>query len=364
MIPVANKPFIDWQISFLSFVDEIIIVVREDQKDVIDHLKNNKKVKFAYQKEQLGTGHALAQCEDMIKDKFIMINGDDLFPREDIAELASIEPYMISVKKVNDPEKFGVITVENDKIKDIVEKPKFPPSNLARCGMNLYDKRIFDALRKIGKSERGEYEVTDAEKILIDEGVEFRPHEVSNWVTISYPWHFLDMNKFILDTFGSQISESAEIRHGAVIESPVAIGDNAVIGPNCFVRKYSSIGKNCKIGQAVELKNAIIFDNTFVSHLSYVGDSIIGENCNIGGGAMFANLRLDVKNVSMDIEGKKIDSGRRKLGGIVGDNVKFGTNVTVMPGKKIWPDLLVPPCVTVSKDIKEQISLRDAMKDR
>lgn len=364
MIPVANKPLLEWMISFLDFAEEIIIVVNEKQEDIIEFCEKHSKCKIVYQKKQLGTAHALAQCEDMIKGKFIMINGDELIPKKYIENLAKQEPYVIGTQRVPDPEKFGVIIVEDGKIKDIIEKPDSPQSDLIRCGMNLFDKRIFDAIRKIGKSKRNEYELTDAEGVLIKEGIEFRPFEVSERLTISYPWHFLDMNKFILDTFGSQISESAEIRPGAVIEEPVAIGDESIIGPNCFIRKYSSIGKNCKIGQAVEVKNSIILDNTYVSHLSYVGDSIIGENCNIGGGVMFANLRLDEKNVKMDIEGKRIDSGKRKLGGIVGDDVKFGTNVTVMPGKKIWPNILVPPCVTITKDIKEQIALKDAMKNR
>jgi bifunctional UDP-N-acetylglucosamine pyrophosphorylase/glucosamine-1-phosphate N-acetyltransferase len=287
----------------------------------------------------------------------LIINCDELFPKKDIVDLAKREPYTISTFEVNDPEKYAVVIVENGIIKDIIEKQYPPQTNIATCGFDLLDERIFNAIKKIEKSERGEYELPDAYRLLMKD-VEFKPYKVSNWVTISYPWNILDANKFILDEFGSQI-ENCKIRDGAVIEEPVAIGDGSVIGPNCFIRKYSTIGKNCKIGQAVEIKNSIVMNNTYVSHLSYVGDSIIGSNCNIGGGSMFANLRLDEKNVKMNINGKRVDSGKRKLGGIVGDNVKFGVNVTVMPGKKIWPNLLIPPCITIMKDIKEQIALGD-----
>jgi bifunctional UDP-N-acetylglucosamine pyrophosphorylase/glucosamine-1-phosphate N-acetyltransferase len=150
----------------------------------------------------------------------------------------------------------------------------------------------------------------------------------------------------------------AEIRPGSYIEEPVAIGDGCVIGPNCFIRKYSSIGKNCKVGNAVEIKNSVIMENSFVSHLSYVGDSIIGRNCNIGAGAVFANLRLDDRNVKMDVNGSRMDSGSRKLGGVVGHDVKFGVNVTVMPGKKIWPCMLIPACSTIYEDVAEQPELK------
>jgi bifunctional UDP-N-acetylglucosamine pyrophosphorylase/glucosamine-1-phosphate N-acetyltransferase len=356
MIPVAGRPFLEWQLSFLDAFDEIIIVANKKQKDLIEFLECRKNVKIVYQDKPLGTAHALAQAEKLVSGKFLMMNGDELFPKKDIVAIAEKEPYTVAVFPVEHVERFAAVLVEDGLIKDILEKQSHPDTNLARCGMDILDERVFDAIRKIGKSPRGEYELPDAYRVLRNEGVKSYAFEVSDWVSISYPWNILDANKFILDEFGSQIGK-CEIRSGAVIEEPVAIGDGSVIGPNCFIRKYSSIGKNCKIGQAVEIKNSIIMDNTFVSHLSYVGDSIIGSNCNIGGGAMFANLRLDEKNVKMEVNGLRVDSGRRKLGGIVGDNVKLGVNVTVMPGKRIWNNLLVPPCITVTEDIREQIAL-------
>ena len=106
----------------------------------------------------------------------------------------------------------------------------------------------------------------------------------------------------------------------------------------------------------------MLLENSFASHLSYIGDTVVGKNCNIGGGTIFANLRLDDKNVKMEVNGKRIDSGRRKLGGIVGDGVKFGTRVTVMPGKRIWPNILVPACHTVQEDIKKDLPLSKYQK--
>jgi bifunctional UDP-N-acetylglucosamine pyrophosphorylase/glucosamine-1-phosphate N-acetyltransferase len=89
-----------------------------------------------------------------------------------------------------------------------------------------------------------------------------------------------------------------------------------------------------------------------------VGDSIVGANCNIAAGSIFANLRLDEKTIGMKIDGKHVDSGHKKLGGIVGDNVKFGVNVTVMPGKRIWPNMMIPPGITVEEDIEKQPELK------
>lgn len=372
MIPVANKPLLAWTCEFLDFCDEILMVVNRLQKDVIDYFSTNKKVRFVFQDKPLGTGHALLQAEKFMEaysakqpvgEKFIVVYGDDIYGRHDIENISQLDELALSSFVSERPELYAVISPNNGFVQELVEKPVHPKTNLVSCGLYLFDERIFAALKKIGLSPRGEYELTDAIRLLIDEGVKIKDHNIKTWVPLSYPWNILDANKYLLDEFGTNTHSSVEIRPGAVIEKPVAIDAGSVIGPNCFIRKYSSIGKNCKIGQAVEIKNSIVMDNTFVSHLSYVGDSIVGRNCNVGGGALFANLRLDEKNVKMEINGTRVDTGKKKLGAIIGDNVKLGARVTVMPGKRIWPNLLIPACHTVEEDIKAELPLSKYQRD-
>ncbi|MBS3053046.1 MAG: NTP transferase domain-containing protein [Candidatus Aenigmarchaeota archaeon] len=356
MLPVANKPLLEWTIKNLKdLVDEIIVVVNKNQNDITSYFKD---CTFAYQKEQKGTADALAAAEEFIDDRFILINADEFIPKTDIQEFAKGGGYKTAVFRANNPELFGVVETRNGILSNIVEKPQNPASNLVRCGMELLDKNIFPLIKEIKPSARGELEIIDVYKLLIKEQ-EMQIFEVSKWITISYPWGFLDANRFVLEEHGSQIAKDVEIRPGAVIEDCVAIDSGSIIGPNCFIRKFSSIGKNCKVGQAVEVKNSIIMDNTFVSHLSYVGDSIIGRNCNIAAGVTFANLRLDEKTIKVNANNQRIDSGHKKLGAIVGDNVKFGVNVTIMPGKKIWPGLMIPPCSVIKNDVTEQPDLKD-----
>jgi bifunctional UDP-N-acetylglucosamine pyrophosphorylase/glucosamine-1-phosphate N-acetyltransferase len=365
MIPIANKPLLEWTVDILSDIcDEIIIVIKQSQRDIIGHFQNFPHCKFAFQDTPKGTGDATACCESLIKERFIVVNGDEMISKTDIKKFSKLDGYAIGAFEVDNPEKFGVLDIQDGLIKNIEEKPQQPKGNLVNTGLYLLDKKIFDALRRIGISERGEIEITDALRILMDQGEEIKPFVLSRWVTISYPWQILDANQLILDEFGSFIGKNVEIRSGAYIEHPVAIGDNAVLGPNCFIRKYSVIGKGCRVGNAVEIKNSIIMDNTFVSHLSYVGDSIIGRNCNIAAGTIFANLRFDERNVGMSHNGTMVDSGRSKLGGIVGDNVKFGVNCVVMPGKKIWPNIMVPPCRIIDRDIEEQPDLKNWNAER
>lgn len=353
MVPVANKPLLEWVFNAAKKIsNDVFIIVRKDQQDIKEFFSD--KAEFIYQDKPLGTADAIGCCKEFVGGTFLLLSGDGLAVEKDIEQFSRLDGTSMATCAVKNPSDFGVVSIENGFVKSIEEKPFDPKCNLANCGMYVFDDSIFDAIKKTKPSQRGEYEITDSLRLL-DNGI--KNFTLTKWVTITYPWDILDANSMMLDQFGSQISKNAEIRPGSYIEEPVAIGDS-IIGPNCYIRKYSSIGNNCKVGNAVEIKNSIIMGNSFVSHLSYVGDSVVGRNVNIGAGAIFANLRLDEKTVKMNIKGERIDSGRKKLGALVGDNVKLGVNVTIMPGKKIYPNIMVPACYKVDDDIKEQIPLK------
>ena len=106
------------------------------------------------------------------------------------------------------------------------------------------------------------------------------------------------------------VDEGARIRSGTYIEGPAFIGKSSDIGPNCYIRPYTSISKKVRIGNACEIKNSIVMNGTHIGHLSYVGDSVIGENCNLGAGTTIANYRFDGKSVKMKVKDKVLDSGR------------------------------------------------------
>ena len=352
MVPLANRPMLEWLVEAArSVADNVVIVVRRDQADILSHFKSRSDVSFAYQETPTGTAHALLQAKGHVKGDFLLINGDVLTTKDDIRRIAALPAPSIAGYPVQNPWDFGVLSTESDKVTSIDEKPSKPKSNLVNAGIYKLNESIFATIERLEKSERGEYELTGALPFPMNLA------EIKGWAHLTFPWDVLDANRFVLDNWGPQIG-SAEIRPGAYIEQPVALGDGAIIGPNCYIRAYSSIGSGCKIGNAVEIKNSIIMSNTFVSHLSYVGDSVIGKNCNIAAGSIFANLRLDDKSVKMQIKGKVIDTCKRKLGAIVGDGVRFGVNCTIMPGRRIWPGIFIPPCTIVKADIQRQPSLK------
>jgi UDP-N-acetylglucosamine diphosphorylase / glucose-1-phosphate thymidylyltransferase / UDP-N-acetylgalactosamine diphosphorylase / glucosamine-1-phosphate N-acetyltransferase / galactosamine-1-phosphate N-acetyltransferase len=148
-----------------------------------------------------------------------------------------------------------------------------------------------------------------------------------------------------------QVGKGTKILPGVVIEGDVIIGDNCKVGPNCYIRGSTSIGDKCHVGQAVEIKNSILLPGTNVGHLSYLGDSILGEKVNFGAGTITSNLRHDGGAHRSPVAGRMVDTGRRKLGAIVGDGVHTGIHTSLYPGRKLWPKTSTLPGAIVDKDI-------------
>jgi bifunctional UDP-N-acetylglucosamine pyrophosphorylase/glucosamine-1-phosphate N-acetyltransferase len=369
LLKVAGKTILQHNLEQLNgLIEQLILVVgykKEQIEELVKRLPVSFKIRFVEQKEQLGTGNALAQVEQFIKGRFLVLAGDDIYSKRDIAECLK-RKYAILTKEVENGQKFGICVVKGQKLVKIFEKPKKPPSNLANTGCYVLDEEIFPIIAKIKKSVRGEYELTDS----ITEFAKKHSVEIvkaKNWYAITYPWDLLVANKALLENAKEKILGKIErgvtvkgklilgkgslIRSGTYIEGPVLIGQNCVIGPNSFLRPYTSIGNGCRVGNAVEIKNSIIGDNSFVSHLSYVGDSILGDGINCGAGTIIANLRHDGKNIHTMVGGKLIDTGLRKFGTVIGDGAKIGIHTSILPGRKIWPGRTTYPGEIVKKDI-------------
>lgn len=378
MLNVCGKPILEWCLEILTkFFDNINIVVGYKKEKIIEYFGdsyNNKKINYIEQKEQIGTGNAILIAENYIKGKFLVINGDLLFSENLIRNFLDFSKNYknaVCLTKVEDPSQFGVLNIdENNLITDLEEKPLNPKSNLINAGIYIFDESIFDLLKNLKKSERNEYEITDAIKILIKNKEIYGYFFNDFWADVGYPWNLLDVNEFLLKNIDGKIKgkieegviiknkeklyvgEGTEILSGTYIIAPCYIGKNCKIGPNTFIRPYTSIGNNCHIGAGVEIKNSIIFNNSNVPHLSYVGDSIIGENCNLGAGTIIANLRHDNANVKVNINENLIDSKRRKFGAIIGDNVKTGINTSILPGAVIYPNSKIQAHSIINKIYK------------
>lgn len=376
MLPLGPKPILHHLIDALrgAGITEITLLVGYLEEQIRDYFGDGSKfgadIRYITQKERLGTAHAIGQAD--FDEDFLVLNGDALVSSEGISDLVSAHDSAatLALRKVENPENYGVVQVRDGTVLKIVEKPREFVSDLINMGIYVYSSAVFDAINRTEKSQRGEYEITSSIELLINDGEFVRGVEIrGRWLDIGNPWNYLDANAEVLDGLESQVSgivedgvtikgklilgEGSVVKSGTYIEGTVSIGKGTVVGPNAYLRKFSTIGDNCHIGNGTEIKNSIILTGTNVPHLSYVGDSIIGANCNLGAGTLVGNLRLDSKNVKMRIKDDLVDSGRRKLGCVIGNNTKIGLNVMINSGRKIGNDCKVGPGVVVCSDIPD-----------
>jgi bifunctional UDP-N-acetylglucosamine pyrophosphorylase/glucosamine-1-phosphate N-acetyltransferase len=367
MLPVAGKPIIYHLLreAKKAGIKEAIIIVRHMKEKIIEYLAVEEKtlglrIIFIEQQEGYGTASAILAAEKYVNDTFVVLAGDTVTEASVIKSVIKAHDGSITlaVKEVENPHNYGAVELSGGIVRSFEEKPKHPKSNLVNLSVYCMEPAVFNEIRAIPKSERGEYEIVNlfiGKKAVKVDGF---------WMDIAYPWHLLDANDYLLSKMkakrgsieNSKIKGKVIMERGAsiinsVIEGNVYIGENSVIGPNAYIRGSTSIGKGCSVGGASTVKNSILFDRVNAKHLSYIGDSIIGEEVNFGAATQIANYRFDSSSINVLTEKGWVNSGRNKFGTVVGDNTKFGVLSCTMPGKLIGENCWISSGVTVNKNV-------------
>jgi len=361
MLPIANKPILEHLLIEArgAGISEFIFVVGYRDEQVRDYFGSGEKwgvnIGYANQRKQLGTADALKMIEGLVDGNFLLINGDIIVNRKDIKKLASKNDNTLSVIEVEDTRGLGMVELSEGKVVHIYEKEENPPPRTANAGLYLFTPDIFEAVSLTSKSPRGEFEITDSLQLLMDKGYDISYQKLNYWLDISFPWDLLPANESMLAGIKAQnlgeveesvvikgivsVGKNTVIRSGSYIVGPVIIGQDCEIGPSCYIRPYTAIGDGCHIGSAVEVKNCIIMKDSKLPHHNYVGDSVIGGECNFGAGTKVANLRLDKKEIWV----AGINTKRRKLGAIIGDRVETGINASINVGSMIGNNTFIGP---------------------
>jgi NDP-sugar pyrophosphorylase family protein len=142
------------------------------------------------------------------------------------------------------------------------------------------------------------------------------------------------------------IGEGTVVEDGAMIQGPAIIGRNCRIRHNAYIRENVLVGDGCVVGNACELKAAVLFNGAQVPHFNYVGDSILGYRAHLGAGVKISNLKISAGNVTVELEGKPLDTGLRKFGALIGDEAEIGCNAVLNPGSILGRGALIYPNVS------------------
>ena len=368
MLPVADRPLMAHtaDAAVEAGATELLLVVGYEADDVRGHFGDeyrNTPVRYAVQAEQRGTAHAVRAAREHIEGAFAVLNGDDIYDPDSVTRLFEEGP-AVGTYTVENPRPYGVFDIADGVVEGIVEKPADPPSNRVNVGAYVFPVAAREWL-DVEESERGEEELTDMLARVIDER-SVRAIGVDRWMGVGRPWELLEANEWKLggldreirgavaataDLRGDVVVEAgATVEPGVVVEGPVLVRAGAHVGPNAYVRGHTVLGENTRIGNAVEVKNSVVMAGAAVPHLSYVGDSVIGRDVNLGAGTTVANLRHDDEPVRLTVNGERVSTGRRKFGVVVGDGAKTGIETTLNAGVTLATGARVEPNATVTRD--------------
>jgi len=308
LVPVANKPILFYGIEAMvaAGITEIGVIIGATGPEVREALGDGSAfgaaITFLPQDAPLGLAHCVLIAQDFLgDDDFVMYLGDNLLEQDlgafvDAFEQARTRPdppaAQILLKRVPDPQRFGIATLDGDgNVVALVEKPADPPSDLALVGVYLFDPSIHEAVRSIQPSARGELEITDAIQWLITNGKRVRTELLTGWwIDTGKLTPLLEANRLLLEHIESRldgrvderstldgrviVDEGAEIVN-STIRGPVAIGrDTRVV--DSFIGPFSAIGAGCTVDTS-EIEHSVVMDGSQVLNIPRLEDSLIGR---------------------------------------------------------------------------------------
>lgn len=377
LFKIMGKPIILYAIEGLlnSGINDII-VIQKPSKDIEKALENYpqcQNIKFVIQNDPKGMGDALNFAKELLTEEFLLILAERVDCEEVIKKLnsqinASKNTTILVGAATDTPSLFGILKIENNRVVDIVEKPKKDkePSNIKALGIYVLTPSFFEIYKE---TKRHQYDFEEALSAYM------KKHEVrlilwdKETPSLKYPWHLFNMRDYLFSKYlkrkvgkNTKIANSAEIigdvfvgdnvsiLEKAVIKGPCYIGNNVFIGNNAILRGGVNIEDNCVIGANMEVKNSLVMNNS-TTHSGFIGDSIIGENCKIAAQFCTGNVRLDKGIVEAEIKGEKIKTGYKSLGSFIGKDTSMGIKVSTMPGVIIGNNVTIGPSTVVMKNV-------------
>lgn len=378
-VPFLGAPLLHHNLELLkrTGIKDVIVVTAEDNVANIQSLAvSGLRIRVVVQDKPSGMADALLSAKDLIMGKPIFVmNAADVVEQELYETVAKgLEEHQAFIvgKTVTQYLDVGYLDVKDGKLVRIFEKPGAgnEPSNIINLVFHYFP--LADTFLKLLTTVKTEnddvYEV--ALQVYTDANDVHVYAYDGPWSPIKYPWHILSVMDQLFATITKPVmGKNVEIKSNVVLEGPVVIGDNVIIneftkivGP-CFIGcgtivgnnvmiRHAHIGQNSVVGFNSDITRSYIGDNCWF-HSNYVGDSVLGDNVSMGAGTVTANVRLDEKHIKSAVKGSVISSGRSKLGSVIGNNVRIGSNTTLMPGVKIGAGSFVGAGVLLGKDLED-----------
>lgn len=383
LLKFCGKTLLEHQIEIISKtgINDFVIVGNKFNLEKIQQVCQKLYGNFHFtEQKDLTTGMSgcVLAAEPFVEsdENILIVSTNDLVEENAyhlILETISRHPKasLLLAKKVNQYFPGGYLKINKEnKISSIIEKPKSgtEPSDLINLVVHYhYNAQLFfEELKRTQSPNDDLYEIAIDNQIK--KGIKYFAVPYHGfWQAVKYPWHILDLQQYFLENLHSHVDSSVflaknviikghvylgknvKIYENSVIKGPVFLGDNTIVANNCLIRD-SIIGENSVIGFNTEVARSFLQKNVW-THTNYIGDSIIDQNVSFGSGCVTGNLRFDETEINVKIKDQKINCGKNKLGTIIGANVRFGINTSLMPGIKIGQNSLIGAGLVITQNI-------------
>ncbi|MCH7604488.1 NTP transferase domain-containing protein [Patescibacteria group bacterium] len=386
-VSLLGKSLIYWTIKGLAEngIKDIVVVHNPHSslqeildKENVRQLADGVQISYVVQEKQLGTGNALAQAREFIKEPFFVLWPNKVNSKEIVAKMAEKqkdrdEVVLVGAQTTN-PQDYAVVRFEGEKVAELIEKPEQgkEPSDTKVIGAYLLQPDFFSCYEKI--SEHHETDFIDVMNLYIKDKKTSLVTLTEDVPTLKYPWELFGVLDILFKSeyFREGTASTAQIGKNVVMEGSVYVGENTVIKANTVIEGPVYIGDNCKIGYSnvlrgplnvesetitgafTELKNSIIQKGNHI-HSGFFGDSIIGQDGRFGAGFITGNRRLDRRSIKVIVQDEKIDTGLTYLGTVIGDSTKLGIHTGIMPGVFIGSNCVIGPGTQVFEHVQDNM---------
>ena len=307
---------------------------------------------YVEQEPVSGIGHALSCCKKALGQKaFLLVYGDVLSDGNiftpALATYSETGSDLAVVTLPASSKEYGNVYLDHEmKIRRLVEKPRdHLHSNYVFAGVFVLSSSIFELLDANNNDMEACYQ-----GLIASSGLQATLWE-GGWMDIIYPWHILEANTMIMDSWKEArihtsavlegqvhiegavvIEENVKIAAGCILRGPCYIGENSYIGNNTLIREYTSVGPDSVIGYGSELKQCVLFGKSDIGRLSFIGESVLGVKVRLGSGVTTVNHYPDYAPIECKLPIGNTDTTRTRLGSFFGDHVSIGARHTLAPG--------------------------------
>ncbi len=378
MFPLCGKTLLEHQVDRLKAAGLKDITFVGGAHNVESVRSLFPKAKTVLQRDEIGMHAALLDALPTVGNDSVLIVG-----LSDVVDISAYKKVIASMKKGVDgavlayevPRYFpgGYLTLKGTKITGIVEKPGEgnEPSPFVNIVVHAHRSapELLKELQHTKSEKDDKYEVALA-SLFGKKNYVAVPY-AGAWLPVKFPWHILPLLEYFLASQGQKpkIHKTAKVHKTAVIEGSVVIAEGAQIYPNAVVRgpayigkrtivannalvRGSSVGDDCVVGYCTEVKGSALARHVW-THMTYIGDSVIGENVSFGAGSVTGNLRFDEGEILSAHKDTRLQTGLTKFGTIVGNNARLGIHTGIAPGIKIGEGTFVNSGAMVTADIPD-----------